>query len=251
MHRFEELEGLAPGIVAGITAVTPSDGCGSESDYGLLTGGSAWEVTARYDRLAGDLGMRCAAIARQVHGVRTVRVEGCTGPGLRVVGEADGLTGTAPGVLLVVTAADCVPVFVVDCEGRARALLHAGWQGTAAGILEGAIGELEENPGVAPRDLVVYLGPAICGRCYEVGSDVLRAFGLEANGPRCVDLRHELARRAVASGVSADRVRQSPWCTRCGPVPFHSHRASGSGAGRMAAFLGALPPAGFASDADA
>ena len=46
----------------------------------------------------------------------------------------DGWVTTAPGVLLTVTVADCIPVYLA-VPGKAVALLHAGWRGTAGGIL--------------------------------------------------------------------------------------------------------------------
>jgi len=224
--------------VAGITAVSDAGGCGSESDFGLATGGTAWDVTRRYERLSRTTGMHSAAVARQVHGTRILEVNSSPGGGVFVVGEADGLMTSVPGVLLAVTAADCVPVFVVDVGRRCVALLHAGWRGVAAGILELAVHTIERRFGTDSQALAVYLGPAICGVCYEVGGEVLRAFGMEASRPSGLDLRSELEIRAVEAGVPVDRIRRSEWCTRCGPVRLHSHRRQGSEAGRMAAFLG-------------
>jgi len=230
--------------VAGITAVSDAEGAGSESDFGLATGGTAWEVAHRYERLARATGMRFAVVARQVHGTRILDVDSLPGDGLFVIGEADGLMTSVPGVLLAVTAADCVPAFVVDVGGRCVALLHAGWRGAAAGILELAVEAIGRRFGAESGDLAVYLGPAICGVCYEVGADVLGAFGREGSRQSGLDLRAELAVRAVDAGVRPDRVIRSEWCTRCGPVHLHSHRRHGSEAGRMAAFLGLVTAGG-------
>jgi YfiH family protein len=181
--------------------------------------------------------MRSCAVARQVHGVRVVEV-GSSAPGqLHVAGEADGLVTATEGVLLAVTAADCVPVYVIDVDARRVALLHAGWRGAAAGIVERGLSALAEI-GRGSSSLAVHLGPAICGSCYEVGEEVLRAFGVASKAPARLDLRAELAARVVSAGVPAAAVTRSEWCTRCGPVYLHSHRARGRGAGRMAAFVG-------------
>lgn len=227
--------------MAGITAVPQGAGAGSEADFGLTTGGSSRDVERRYEMLAIATGMRSSVVARQVHGTRIVEADSSSGGGSRVVGEADGLVTSARGVLLAVTAADCVPVFIVDLEGRGIALLHAGWRGAAGGMLEAGLSMLKARFGVVPADVTLYLGPSICGACYEVGAEVLRAFRRDAAGPAKLDLRAELAQEAVRSGVSAERVVQSQWCTRCGPVHLHSHRARGVKAGRMAAFLGLVP----------
>ena len=229
------------GVVAGITSVPANAGAGSEADFGLTTGGSSRDVERRYEMLVSATGMHSSVVPRQVHGTGVVEADSSSGGGSRVVGEADGVMTSERGVLLAVTAADCVPVYIVDVEGRCIALLHAGWRGAAAGILEVGLSLLKGRFGVAPADVTIYLGPSICGSCYEVGVEVLRAFRRDARGPAQIDLRAELAKKAVRSGVSAERVVRSQWCTRCGPVHLHSHRARGSKAGRMAAFLGLVP----------
>lgn len=229
---------MNPGIVAGITAVPEGAGAGSEADFGLKTGGAAGEVMDRYRRLTRSTGMTALLVARQVHGTRVEDVSSLTHTGTHVVDEADGLVTCVPGVLLAVTAADCVPVFLADVRGRCVGLLHAGWRGAAAGILERGLALMHRNFGIGAGDLAMYLGPAICGPCYEVGGEVLRAFGKDASRPGHVDLRFELTEQAMNAGVSADRVTLSEQCTRCGPEHFHSHRARATDAGRMAAFVG-------------
>jgi len=228
--------------------VPPGAGAGSAADFGLTTGGSSRDVERRYQMLASATGMHSSVVARQVHGTLIVEADSASASGSSVVGEADGVVTSARGVLLAVTAADCVPVFIVDRGGRCIALLHAGWRGAAGGILEGGLSMLADRFGVEPENVTVYLGPSICGSCYEVGVEVLRAFRSDAAGPAQLDLRAELARKAVESGVSAERVVRSRWCTRCGPVNLHSHRARGAEAGRMAAFLGLLPGPQRAAD---
>jgi YfiH family protein len=237
-HRFTAWEAACPGIVAGITGVSEDAGAGSEADYGLKTGGAPVDVMGRYRRLTRATGMTASVVARQVHGTRVADVSSLTEAGSHVMDEADGLVTCVPGVLLAVTAADCVPIFLADVRGRGIGLLHAGWRGAAAGILERGVALLQRNFAIEPGDLSMYLGPAICGSCYEVGSEVLRAFGKNPSDRGHLDLRLELTGQAVDAGVPAHRVTLSAQCTRCGPDHFHSHRARASDAGRMAAFLG-------------
>ena len=116
-------------------------------------------------------------------------------------------------------------------------MVHAGWRGAAGGILESAVATLGDRFGVASRELYLHLGPAICGACYEVGPEVHQGLGEEVPlGPTPVDLRRNLAARAVASGVEASRTTVSALCTRCGPVDLFSHR--GGDPARQVAFLG-------------
>ena len=118
-----------------------------------------------------------------------------------------------------------LPVFVVEPRRRAVALLHAGWRGAAAGILELGLEVLGERLGSRAEDLLVHLGPAICGSCYEVGPEVFRGLGLpEPGAPAPVDLRAALAHRAVAAGVAAGSISVSAHCTLCGDAGLFSHR---------------------------
>lgn len=219
------------GLAAGVTAA------GEGADFGFTTAPSAWDLVGRAGDLARQLGFGSISMVRQVHGSRVRRLEGPVPNGVLVVGDADGLIVERGGALACVTAADCVPVYVVDPPSGAMALLHAGWRGAAAGVLASGLRALRER-GCDPERLRVHLGPAICGPCYEVGREVLEAFGLDGAGGAHLDLRHALADRAVAAGVDAERVTRSTWCTRCSPDHFHSHRGRGARAGRMAAYLG-------------
>lgn len=236
--RWEE---RFPGLAAGVTAANGARG-GEDPDFGLTTGGTAWELVGRYGALGRQLGFPAAAVPRQVHGDTVTCLEPTPDPGLRVPGDADGLLTSGPGLLLAVTAADCVPVYVVDPPTGGLALLHAGWRGTAAGVLRSGLRAMAARFGTEPTDVRLHLGPAICGSCYEVGPEVARALGGGSgevrSGRLTVDLRSSLAERARAAGVPAGRITRSPWCTRCGPDHFHSHRGKGDEAGRMAAYLG-------------
>lgn len=232
------------GIVAGITGVADGDGAESNFDSGLVTSGTTGNVTRRYVALARSLGMESIAMVRQVHGTRIVEVGPSSEGGVRLSGEADGLLTVAPGILLVVATADCVPVYVARRGGDGIAILHAGWRGAAAGILERAIERFVTSYGVGAGDLLVHLGPSICGACYEVGAAVLGVFGYDGRDRSTLDLRAELADRATHAGVPAASVSRSAWCTRCGPVRLHSHRGQGGRAGRMAAFIGRVGDSG-------
>lgn len=226
------------GLAAGLTV--RGEGAGGEAaDFGLATVPSAWVFHRRLEALATQLGFPGIAVARQVHGAAVVCLEPTPEGGVRVPGEADGLLTGGEGLLLVVTAADCVPVWLLDPASGGLALLHAGWRGVAAGVLRAGVRAMGARFGADPGTLLVHLGPAICGECYEVGPEVLEALGRGA-GPTGghVDLRDELAGRAGDLGVTAASVSRSSWCTRCDADQFHSHRGRGEDAGRMAAFVG-------------
>jgi copper oxidase (laccase) domain-containing protein len=105
-------------------------------------------------------------------------------------------------------------------------MLHCGWRGLAAGIVERALGAFEEAPAAA-------IGPGIGRCCYEVGPEVLRAFeDIEVvAGGRMLDLRAIVRRKLEADGVTA--IEEIDLCTSCNPELFFSHRRDRGVTGRQ------------------
>ena len=209
-------------------------------DFGLFTRAPAGAVMKRWEHLARDTGCGSLVHARQVHGREIALHEGVP-PGLLLIPPCDGHATRQPGALLAVTVADCVPVFVVAPRARAVMLLHAGWRGVAGGILEAGLAMLERDFHTRAREARIHMGPAICGRCYEVGREVHEALGLPrpATPTRPVDLRRVLVDRALAGGADPAHLSTSTFCTRCADTPFFSHR--NGDAGRQVAVLGIAP----------
>lgn len=163
---------------------------------------------------------------------------------------ADGAWTTERGIACMVSGADCMPVLLAAADGRAVGAAHAGWRGLAAGVVESLLAALEQGAGLAPQDCHAWLGPCI-GPChFEVGEDVLRAFGVAprpcdaphfAFAPRAdgsarwlADLPGLAAARLRAAGVRA--VQASGACTYADRERFFSHRRDGV-SGRMVAAI--------------
>lgn len=164
------------------------------------------------------------ASAKQVHGTR-VLLHARPFEGWLRIDDADGHVMLGAGAAAV-TIADCVPVFVAHPAG-AVGIVHAGWRGTAEGILGEGL-RMFAAQGFPIHELHVHLGPSICGRCYEVGTDVYeRLTGWATKRPRQVDLRALLAEQAAGLGVA--RWSASGECTRCDNRDFFSHRAGDAG----------------------
>jgi len=210
-------------------------------DLGMFSSGSPESVVlGHWTVLRRALGAECVIHAQQVHGA-DVRVQGPSESGggrgagswtrndtsgLRLAEPCDGHATAQPGALLAVTVADCVPVFLVDARRRAVAMLHAGWRGAAAGVLERGFAVMTEAFTSDPSDVHVHFGPAICGDCYEVGPEVFNALDQPVpQAARPIDLRSVLARRATDAGARADHVSVSEHCTRCTESGLFSHRA--------------------------
>lgn len=205
-----------PWVVQGIT--------GRDADMSLFGRSPVGDVVPRWEQLRNRLLCTSTVHARQVHRA-TILLHDALPSGLIIGPDADGHATRQPGVLLAVSVADCVPIYIAAPGAQAVSLLHGGWRGVAAGILERGVDTMLDRFGADSADLTVHLGPAICGACFEVGSEVPEGLGLEERDVGHVDLRANLAHRAIAVGVAPARITISSFCTRHGSSPFYSHRA--------------------------
>lgn len=123
-------------------------------------------MAANRARLAAAAGLPPGALAfmRQVHGADVAVVDG---PAEQGVPDVDALVTTTSGLGLVVLAADCLPVLLADPAAGVVAVAHAGRVGLAAGVLQ-AVLDAMASLGAAPAGTTAVVGPAACGRCYEV-----------------------------------------------------------------------------------
>ena len=195
-------------------------------------GGSDAEQGGRArERLCEQLGLRRLARGHQVHGVTVRRVlddrEAAEPGDDRPVMEADGQATSLHGVGAMALTADCLPVALGT--GGAVAMVHAGWRGLAAGVLQEGVLALRELGGEG--DVAAVIGPGAGACCYEVGDDVHTAFeGANRNG-RHIDLKALAQDRLRAVGVSD--VRDVGICTIC-DQRFFSYRRERTRAGRQA-----------------
>ncbi|HVV51157.1 MAG TPA: peptidoglycan editing factor PgeF [Polyangia bacterium] len=200
--------------------------------------------------------------ARQVHGAAVARVRVGDGRAAVAALEADGLYTDAPGIVLGVFVADCVPALLVDPRTGARAAVHAGWRGTVAGVLPAAVRALAADFGARPADLRVALGPAIGPCCFEVGPEVVAAFealcpdararGIVLPSPRGapgkanVDLKAANRLLLERAGVDPTALDAGPECTACDRARFFSFRRDGAATGQLMGVVGAAALEGVA-----
>ncbi len=225
-----------PWLIHGITTRRGAEGDGGDPfDLRLRGPATGAEVLPRWDALRALSGAAAVVHSPQEHG-SVVRMHGEMPPGLHLAPPCDGHATREPDLLLTVSLADCVPIFMVEPRARLVALLHAGWRGAAEGILESGLEALEDHFGVGAEDVSVHLGPAIGAASYEVGPEVHAALGLPVpSGPSPLDLRAVLADRCLRAGVSPADLSISQRDTREDPLLF-SHR--GGDQGRHVAFIG-------------
>jgi polyphenol oxidase len=180
------------------------------------------------EQLCEDRGVRWLCASRQVHGAAVQRVHSPGGTGAEALEiDADGHATSVGGLGMTVLVADCLPV-ALGSE-RAVAMLHAGWRGLAAGVLEEGIRALREVGGDGPIAAVIGPGAGVC--CYEAGPEVDAALGGGHRAGGHVDLRASARERLYAGGVLD--VLDLELCTIC-DERFFSHRREGARAGRQA-----------------
>jgi YfiH family protein len=188
----------------------------------------------------------------------------------------DGLITTAPGLLLGIQTADCLPIILVDPKRHAVGAFHAGWRGTLKRIVEKGVGEMRRHFGTRPRDIKAAIGPGIHGCCYQVGVEVREQF--ESQFAYAAKLFHEVEERdpvrekypmlfltarppghsvlpkkifldlveanrqqLLDVGVPAKSIEASSLCTNCRTDLLFSYRAEKGRTGRMMGVVGIRP----------
>jgi YfiH family protein len=174
---------------------------------------------------------------KQVHGTDVINAGG-TVPGV----IADGAYTDKPRVVCAVLTADCLPVFLCDKQGTKVALLHAGWRGLSAGVIEAGVRAI----GGAEANLLAHLGPAIGPGSYEVGDEVRETF--ERNDPaaataflprgrgRWLADMYELAQQRLRALGVIDVTVDEDACTYRERDKYFSYRRDGE-TGRMASLI--------------
>lgn len=197
---------------------------------------------ARTDLRAGDPGVLerlCEAFAgvpvalmRQVHGVGIAVADPASAP------TADALLVEGPGVVAAVRVADCVPIVLADDRLPLGAVVHAGRAGTAEGIVPAVVARLRAD---GATSLHAWIGPHVCGRCYEVPAALAaevdeRVPGASSTtswGTPSIDLGAAVASQLTAEDVA---ITDLDVCT-LEDDRFHSYRRDGERAGRFAMLL--------------
>lgn len=148
--------------------------------------------------------------------------------------ETDALVTAVPGIVLTVTAADCLPVYFFDPVRSTIGLAHAGWRGLVApphGVLAATVEALVAL-GSKPRDIRAEVGPSI-GPCHYAVDAARREqfaarFGNDVVCHEALDLRRAAVRALVDVGLDAKQISAEPPCTVCQSDRFFSHRVDGA-----------------------
>jgi hypothetical protein len=226
-------------------------------NLGQSVGDDSAAVEQNRRRLFGAFGIDAARVVRawQAHEDGVLRVDaGLTGrpgfPGCLLDERAkfDALITRLPGLALVVTTADCLPILIHDPIRAAVAAVHAGWRGTAKRIAARALGAMREAYGTDPADCRAAIGPGIRGCCFEVDAAVTDSMAAalpnwekharaNRSGHWLLDLAEVNRAILEAAGVRADCIEDVGLCTSCRNALFFSHRAEKGRTGRMMNFI--------------
>lgn len=242
-----------------IHAFTTRPGGVSEGIYDSLNlgrgrGDEPGRVRENYRRVCAELGVDMGKMvsSSQIHTDVVRRVtEADTGKGLdrEIDYDADGLVTDLPGVTLTVFGADCLTILLYDPLQQVIGAVHAGWRGTALGIVERAVEGMKMDYGCRPEHLLAAIGPGISRCCFEtdedvpeamekaLGEDAFKFVDREKNGKYHVDLKGINALWLKRSGVLVTNIDISPDCTACLHEKYWSHRFTKGRRGSQATLI--------------
>ncbi|MBN9230873.1 MAG: peptidoglycan editing factor PgeF [Legionella sp.] len=131
---------------------------------------------------------------------------------------------------LVILTADCLPIVLCNQQGTEIAAIHAGWKGLVQGIINNTITQMHSNP----EDLIAWIGPAICSKCYEVGNDVRQQFLAQYPITSDTFIPHQnkwlanlpLMAELIMRNIGVNSIYQSELCTFESENELYSYRKS-------------------------
>lgn len=233
-----------------------STGIFSSMNLNFKRGDDPDAVMENYRRMAAALNMRVEdmVLSDQTHttNVRVITEED-RGKGIlrpQDYSDVDGMITNVPGIVLVTSYADCVPLYFVDPVRKAIGLSHSGWKGTVGHIGQKTVWKMHEVYGTEPKDIVAAIGPSICQSCYEVSDDVAEAFRAnftadeaadilldKGNGKYQLDLWKANWYVLTDAGILPEHLSVTDLCTACHPDLLWSHRKTNGQRGGLSAFL--------------
>ena len=233
-----------------------STGIFSSMNLNFKRGDDPDAVLENYRRMAAALNMRVEdmVLSDQTHttNVRVITEED-RGKGIlrpQDYSDVDGMITNVPGIVLVTSYADCVPLYFVDPVRKAIGLSHSGWKGTVGNIGQKTVEKMHEVYGSEPKDIVAAIGPSICQSCYEVSDDVAEAFRAnftadeaadilldKGNGKYQLDLWKANWYVLTDADILPEHLSVTDLCTACHPDLLWSHRKTNGQRGGLSAFL--------------
>lgn len=255
---FDQIPGIRHAIATRHGGV--STGMYASLNFSVSQGDDPEKVRENFIRFGTAVGIPAGemVLTQQTH---TTNLKYCTeedhGKGVLVdrdYQDIDGLYTDRPHVALVISFADCVPVFLADPKRRVIAAVHSGWRGTVGRISTKMVGIMREEFGSRPEDIRALIGPSICADCYEVDEPVISRFKevydeqywasiftpsetAAEPGHYQLDLWEANRVNLEEAGLAREHIEITNLCTCCNPSVIFSHRATG---GRRGVTVGTI-----------
>lgn len=255
---FDQLPGIHMAIATRFGGV--SEGMYSTLNFSVSQGDDPAKVRENFIRFGRAIGLPAEqmVLSQQTH---TTNLRYCSvedgGKGIlreRGYTDIDGLYTDHNGVGLVISFADCVPVFLADPVKRVVAAVHSGWRGTVGRIGMKMVRIMSDRFGCDPQNIHALIGPSICQDCYEVDEPVITRFKNEYSqdqwpllfrqsdeqirtGHCQLDLWQAARLNLLEAGVDDQHITVTNLCTCCNPDLIFSHRATG---GRRGVTVGVI-----------
>jgi len=251
---FEDLDFINHGFSTRLGGT--SKGIFSSMNLSFSRGDDKTCVSKNFELFADSIGTtpEHMVYAMQTHTTNVLKV-GKDECGMGVTRERnftdiDGLITNEPGVCLVTSYADCVPLYFVDVQKRCIGLSHSGWRGTVGKIGIQTVKMMAQEFDSSLQDIIAFIGPSICQDCYEVSQDVadefLKAYSKEeiahiliskSNKKFQLNLHQANKYNLLDAGLKPENIFVTDICTCCNPDLLYSHRASKGQRGGLCGFL--------------
>lgn len=239
-----------------------SEGALATMNFSYHKGDAPEHVLENFTRMAAAIGvdrdkMVCS---HQTHTTNIMKVFAeDAGKGVirhRGYKNIDGLITNVPGITLVTSYADCIPLYFVDPVRRAVGISHSGWRGTVGRMGQKTVELMCREFGCRAEDIHCGIGPGICRECFEVGDEVAEKFRkafpknewdtlifpqhVQGRDParRYIDLWRANELILTGAGILPDHIYKTNVCTKHNSALLYSHRVTGAQRGNLCGFLG-------------
>ncbi|NCS99220.1 peptidoglycan editing factor PgeF [Candidatus Parcubacteria bacterium] len=167
-------------------------------------------------------------VVEQIHGKKVILVD----KNYNQKQKADGMITNDKNVVLISRMSDCIPVLFLDPLKKAIAVIHAGREGTFQNISGEAVQKFISEFNSDPKNILVEIGPGICGDCYEVSREMVdfvrdnfgEKFLTGGANNRNINLKAINEKHLVDSGILPENISNVGICTRCGDKNYFSYR---------------------------
>ncbi len=220
--------------------------CGCKFSLAMHTGENIKQISENRNKIEkyfGENSIYCSLM--QVHSSEVYIFAGDKSLGWKSIDnaiEADAVITNQRGVVLSILTADCVPILLYDPIAEVVGAVHAGWKGSSENILGKSIDKMIKHYRSNPKDIIVAIGAAIGGCCYEVGNDVAEHFlyfdekvlwQSKERGKYKLDLKRVNKIQAEEAGVPSSQIELSDICTSCNKQDYFSYRGEHGCSGRF------------------